>query len=144
VGAVSVPRQELPVTAKSAGLVPVSVDAPKNVTVPVPPMFTVIVCGALTAGLVFVGTPKDKSVGESVKVGDCASVTFPLTSRVQSRSIHSMTTRELNPKNLISPSFGQATKFAFEQIIHLRRENDAGLGDEHGPFEANKRWQFCL
>jgi hypothetical protein len=64
VGAVNVPVHEFPFTAKSE----LFVLAPLNVTVPCPVMFTVTVCGALTAGLEPVGTPNDRSVGETVSV----------------------------------------------------------------------------
>jgi hypothetical protein len=62
VGAVSTPVHEFPLIAKS----PFPVAAPVNVTVPCPWMFTVTVCGALTAGLVPVGTPNERSVGDTV------------------------------------------------------------------------------
>ena len=76
-GDVSVPRHELPLTAKSAESLPgLLKEAPENVTVPLPVILTVIDCGALlnAKGLpdrgVPVGTPKDRSPGDAETEAD--------------------------------------------------------------------------
>src|SRR5215469_4800395 len=68
-GGVIVPVQELPFTMKSAGTDTGTAEAPEFAPVKVigacPDSVSVICCAALTAGVVPVGMPKERSVGEA-------------------------------------------------------------------------------